>query len=62
MESSDPPAVPRPVHEKSVATDGPTLAFRRWYFDAMIDGRSVDVPVSTLVRSRGIGAALELAS
>lgn len=53
VESSDPPAVPRPRFEKSVMTDAPTLAFRRWYFDALVDGKRADVPLASLVRSRG---------
>lgn len=65
VESSDPPAVPRPRFEKSVATDAPTLAFRRWYFDVLVDRKRVDVPLGSLVRSRGGKepvAPLELAS
>jgi hypothetical protein len=30
-ESSDPVAAPQPSEEKSVASDQPTLLFRRWY-------------------------------
>jgi phenylpropionate dioxygenase-like ring-hydroxylating dioxygenase large terminal subunit len=52
VESSDPPAVPRPAMEKSVSIDAPTLAFRRWYFDVLVSGGAADVPVSALVRSR----------
>jgi phenylpropionate dioxygenase-like ring-hydroxylating dioxygenase large terminal subunit len=32
VESSDPPEVPPPGEELSVATDAPTLAFRRYYY------------------------------
>ena len=32
VESSDPPSVPRASNEHSVATDGPTLEFRKYYF------------------------------
>lgn len=32
IESSDPPVIPPPGGERSVATDGPTLRFRKWYW------------------------------
>jgi phenylpropionate dioxygenase-like ring-hydroxylating dioxygenase large terminal subunit len=35
VESSDPPAVPRAGNERSVATDGPTLEFRKYYFSQL---------------------------
>ena len=35
VESSDPPVVPPPSEEVSVASDKPTLAFRRYYFDVL---------------------------
>lgn len=44
LESSDPPEVPDPSQEKSVRTDGPTLAFRRWYLDRVNAART---PVAT---------------
>lgn len=63
VESSDPPAVPRPGLEVSASTDAPTLAFRRWYFDVLVDGGVADVPVHALVRSRPRAKeTLELAS
>jgi len=40
VESSDPPVVPPPSHEVSVATDRPTLAFRKYYFAELTAGRS----------------------
>jgi len=36
VESSDPPAVPRASNERSVATDGPTLEFRKYYYKTLI--------------------------
>jgi phenylpropionate dioxygenase-like ring-hydroxylating dioxygenase large terminal subunit len=35
--SSDPPAVPDPSEERSVASDGPTLAFRKWWMAKLRD-------------------------
>jgi phenylpropionate dioxygenase-like ring-hydroxylating dioxygenase large terminal subunit len=35
VESSQPPKVPRPSLEVSVATDKPTLAFRKYYFERL---------------------------
>lgn len=35
VESSDPAEVPPPAQERSVASDRPTLAFRRYYFDEL---------------------------
>jgi len=35
LESSDPPIVPPAASEKSVRTDGPTLAFRKIWFDRL---------------------------
>jgi phenylpropionate dioxygenase-like ring-hydroxylating dioxygenase large terminal subunit len=35
VESSQPAEVPHPSEEKSVANDGPTLAFRRFYLDTL---------------------------
>jgi len=35
LESSDPPEIPAAAQEKSVRTDGPTLAFRKQYFDRL---------------------------
>jgi phenylpropionate dioxygenase-like ring-hydroxylating dioxygenase large terminal subunit len=37
VESSDPPRVPPPSREVSVATDKPTLAFRKYYFEQLCD-------------------------
>jgi phenylpropionate dioxygenase-like ring-hydroxylating dioxygenase large terminal subunit len=37
LESSDPPEVPRPSAEQHVPTDTPTLRFRRWYFENLVD-------------------------
>lgn len=41
VESSDPPEVPPPGDELSVATDAPTLAFRRYYYREL-RGRDAD--------------------
>lgn len=58
VESSQPPEVPRAGEEKSVATDAPTLIFRRWYWktlkDRNHDRESADVPVTALVRRNGL--------
>lgn len=35
LESSDPPEVPPPAEERSVASDRPTLQFRKYYYDAL---------------------------
>lgn len=62
VESSDPPEVPHASREKSVATDAPTLAFRRWYDRELRAGRAsatrAEVPVTALLRPRpGLGVA-----
>lgn len=38
--SSDPPEVPPPGDEKSVASDAPTLAFRKYYFESLRGSRA----------------------
>ena len=38
LESSDPAEVPRPGEELSVPSDRATLAFRKWYFETLVDG------------------------
>jgi phenylpropionate dioxygenase-like ring-hydroxylating dioxygenase large terminal subunit len=40
VESSDPPVVPEPSLEVSVATDRPTLAFRKYYFERLSPSRA----------------------
>jgi phenylpropionate dioxygenase-like ring-hydroxylating dioxygenase large terminal subunit len=40
VESSDPPVVPRPSLEVSVASDKPTLAFRRYFFEQLQESSS----------------------
>ena len=40
LESSDPAEVPAPADERSVPSDRPTLAFRKYYFDELRDGRA----------------------
>ncbi len=35
LESSDPPEVPPPSEERSVASDRPTLQFRKYYYDVL---------------------------
>lgn len=47
IESADPPEVPPASQERSVANDGPTLAFRRYYFDTL---RSSGGPLVQLAR------------
>mgnify|MGYP000970546411 CR=1 FL=1 len=44
LESSDPPEVPPARDERSVASDAPTLAFRRYYFDELRDSRAAPAP------------------
>jgi phenylpropionate dioxygenase-like ring-hydroxylating dioxygenase large terminal subunit len=39
VETSDPPRVPAPSEERSVATDRATLAFRRWYLERLRGAR-----------------------
>lgn len=50
VESSQPPEVPHPSEEKSVALDAPTLVFRRWYHRELGPRRrqKVDVPAARL--------------
>lgn len=64
VESSQPPEVPHPSEEKSVALDAPTLVFRRWYHRELEPRtrREVDVEVSSLRRARPRRAALDEAS
>lgn len=40
LETSDPPEVPPPGDERSVASDRPTLQFRKYYFDVLRDSRA----------------------
>ena len=40
LESSDPPEVPPPGDERSVPSDAPTLAFRKYYFEALRDSHA----------------------
>lgn len=62
VESSSPMEVPPAAEEKSVATDAPTLVFRRWYEknlkaphkERSKDRESGDVPVSALLRRNGL--------
>lgn len=56
VESSQPPEVPPPGDERSVATDGPTLAFRRWYLRELRPRarEGTHVPVTMLVRRNGL--------
>ena len=46
LESSQPPIVPPAGDEMSVASDRATLAFRRWYFRTLVEGKPE--PVSLL--------------
>ncbi|AKT39040.1 aromatic ring-hydroxylating oxygenase subunit alpha [Chondromyces crocatus] len=55
VESSQPAEVPPAAEELSVATDGPTLYFRRHYFRELRGSTSALVPVSRL---RGAAVAL----
>lgn len=54
VESSQPPEVPPPGDEKSVAIDGPTLAFRRWYLRELKPrarrGSGGEIPATALLR------------
>jgi hypothetical protein len=50
VESSRPREVPPPGEEVSVASDGPTLQFRKYYFRAL---RGADAPLIGLARTRG---------
>jgi len=52
VESSQPPEVPPAADEKSVASDGPTLAFRRWYLKERERPMHATVPPSALRRAR----------
>jgi phenylpropionate dioxygenase-like ring-hydroxylating dioxygenase large terminal subunit len=58
VESSDPPEVPPPGEELSVATDAPTLAFRRYYYREL-KGRGAEDLVSArrLARKASEGSA-----
>ena len=40
LTSSDPPEVPEPGAERSVASDAPTLAFRKYYFQTLRPSRA----------------------
>jgi phenylpropionate dioxygenase-like ring-hydroxylating dioxygenase large terminal subunit len=40
LATSDPPEVPEPSEERSVASDAPTLAFRKYYYEALRDSRA----------------------
>jgi phenylpropionate dioxygenase-like ring-hydroxylating dioxygenase large terminal subunit len=61
VESSDPPEVPPPGEELSVATDAPTLAFRRYYYREL-RGRGAEGLVSArrLARKGLDGRAIPL--
>lgn len=68
LESSTPPEVPPPGDEISVATDGPTLFFRKYYFRELRESHVTLTPAGRLVRrpdanepeaSRGDGLADE---
>jgi len=48
VESSQPAEVPPAGDEKSVASDGPTLLFRRYYYDTLKTG---DGPLMALGRA-----------
>ena len=50
VESSYPREVPHPNEEGSVATDGPTLHFRRYYFRELRDSSANLVPAARLAR------------
>jgi phenylpropionate dioxygenase-like ring-hydroxylating dioxygenase large terminal subunit/uncharacterized protein (DUF2141 family) len=52
VESIRPREVPHPSEEKSVATDEPTLRFRRWYLKHLAARRNDVVPEGALVRTR----------
>jgi phenylpropionate dioxygenase-like ring-hydroxylating dioxygenase large terminal subunit len=47
LESSQPPVVPLPAEEASVASDRATLAFRRWYFRSLRPGGVHEPPAQT---------------
>ena len=49
VESSSPREVPPPADEVSVASDGPTLHFRRYYFRALRASSTAIVPAGRLV-------------
>jgi len=48
VESSQPPEVPPPGDELSVASDGPTLAFRRYYYRDLRGSGGAVIPASRL--------------
>ncbi|MFO0588393.1 MAG: aromatic ring-hydroxylating dioxygenase subunit alpha [Polyangiaceae bacterium] len=50
VESSYPKEVPHPNEEVSVATDGPTLHFRRYYYRELRDSSANLVPAARLAR------------
>lgn len=52
VESSQPAEVPAPGEEMSVATDGPTLHFRRYYLRELKGSSSALVPAGRLSRRR----------
>lgn len=58
VESSDPVEIPPPAHERSVASDRPTLQFRRYYFD-VLRASSADPPIPLRVPPRRPGDAPE---
>lgn len=53
LETSNPPEVPPPGEEPSVATDAPTLFFRKYYFRELRGSTSTLVPTGRLVRKPG---------
>ncbi|HVK63935.1 MAG TPA: aromatic ring-hydroxylating dioxygenase subunit alpha [Polyangium sp.] len=50
LETSNPPEVPPPGEEPSVATDAPTLFFRKYYFRELRSSTTTLVPTGRLVR------------
>jgi len=61
VESSQPPEAPPPGDELSVATDGPTLYFRRYYYRELRNSSSTLVPASRLgARAREAATSAEV--
>ncbi len=60
VQSSQPPEVPPPADENSVATDGPTLHFRRYYYQTLRPSGGGLVPAARLAgKLPAPGAAAE---
>ncbi len=60
VETSKPPEVPPPGDEPSIATDGPPLFFRKYYYRELRDSSSTLVPAARLVRAEAESSGVEL--